>query len=292
MNLKTLKKPLHVVTIDLEDWEQSSWDANTPISDRVLKNTESMLAFLREYNVHATFFVLGKVVEQIPEALKLIIAEQHEIQSHGYGHIPIHLQTPDEFRADLRKSREIIDPYLSSPMNMYRAPDFSISRRNQWALDVLAEEGFSVDSSLFPMRTFRYGVNGIPTDPHFVETRSGKRMIEVPVSVIQWSRFRLPIGGGGYFRFLPAQIILSAAAKKEADGKSLILYFHPYEFAPAETLLPMEEINKKIPFYYRLFQGLGRAKLKQILSVLLSNYSFVTLGELLENIEITKQFKL
>jgi polysaccharide deacetylase family protein (PEP-CTERM system associated) len=282
----------NVITIDVEDWEQSSWDVGTPISDRVVRNTAKVIDILDRYACKATFFVLGKVAEQKPEVVRMIVGAGHEVASHGYGHIPVFKQTREEFRADLQKSREVIEPYLSQPMTAYRAPDFSILLRNRWALDVLLEEGFTVDSSLFPMWTGRYGIPNIPVEPHYIETLNGNKILEIPVSVLKIGFVRIPIGGGGYFRLFPQQFIIYSVASINANVSPVILYFHPYEFTPDEMKEQMHEIKKKVPFLYRIHQGLGRQKLLATLEEILSQNYFVTLGEMVEKLPVTMTNRL
>jgi len=170
---------LNALTIDVEDYfhvsgfehcvSRSQWD-DFPL--RVSENTHRLLDLLAAAGVRGTFFVLGWVAERRPDLVKDIRAAGHEIGSHGYWHRLIYEQTPDEFRADLRRGRNLLQDILGEAVTAYRAPSFSITRRSLWALDVLVEEGFLLDSSIYPTRHDRYGIPGAPLGPHRVHRRA------------------------------------------------------------------------------------------------------------------------
>ena len=187
------------ISVDVEDWPQSSWDRSLPITERAAHNTRRVLALLDRAGVRATMFVLGKLAERFPELVREIDAAGHEVASHGYGHEEIFKQTRDEFAADLRRSKDFLEQTIGKPVVGFRAPDFSIVGGSLWALEVLAEQGFRYDSSIFPVK--RPGT-AFPTGP----SRPGG---SCSMAAQAWSSSRLPrIGpGAGTGRWAGAAII-------------------------------------------------------------------------------------
>jgi len=139
-----------VITVDVEDWPQSTWDRDLPITERSAINTRLVLQLLRNAGVHATMFVLGKFAEMFPEIVREIRAEGHEVACHGYGHVEIFKQSQKEFLLDVRRAKDLLEHILGEKVRGYRAPEFSIMYHTLWALEVLAEMGFEYDSSIFP----------------------------------------------------------------------------------------------------------------------------------------------
>jgi predicted deacetylase len=160
-----------------------------------------MLRLLDRYEVRATFFVLGWVANRFPQLIKEIHREGHEIASHGYWHRLVYQQTPDDFRSDLRRSREVLEQLTGTAVVAYRAPSFSITERSRWALQILVEEGFTIDSSIFPVRHDRYGIPGAERHIHEIHTSAGT-LWEFPPSVTRIAGCNVPVGGG-YFRLYP-----------------------------------------------------------------------------------------
>ena len=193
---------------------------------------------LAAHDVRATFFVLGYVAEQHPELVREIAAAGHEIGSHSYWHRLIFQLTPDEFREDLRRSRDLLQDLTEKPVTSFRSPSFSITQQSLWALEILVEEGFEIDSSIFPIHHDRYGIADSRCEPYPVEFPSG-RLWEFPMSVCQWgSRFRLPIAGGGYFRLFPFKVtakLLRRVNRKFAQP--FVFYTHPWELDPDQPRL-------------------------------------------------------
>jgi polysaccharide deacetylase family protein (PEP-CTERM system associated) len=252
---KTLKFAPPAISVDVEDWPQSSWDHGLPITERAASNTRRVLALLGEAGVHATMFVLGKFAEQFPEVVREIHAQGHEVASHGYGHIEIFHQSQAEFIEDVRRSKEILEQIIGERVRGYRAPDFSVVRGTLWALRVLAEAGFDYDSSIFPIRHSRYGIPDWPVRPVRVDLGNGYTITECPIATFHWIGKNWPIGGGGYHRLLPG-LLSRHLAKFVMQSSPFVFYCHPYEFDPRE----FEEISHRIPLSLRLHQGLGRRR--------------------------------
>ena len=170
-------------TVDVEDWYQSCVDYDAPITERVVRNVERLLAVLDETRVKGTFFVQGRVAETFPKLVRDLVDEGHEVQSHGYSHRPLFRMNRVELLDEVKRSRATVEDAAGVPVSAFRAQDFSIGAENLWALETLAELGFTVDSSIFPLRTPRYGISGWPLGPHEVELPGGGRLLEVPVAV-------------------------------------------------------------------------------------------------------------
>ena len=243
-----------VITIDVEDWPQSTWDHDLPVTERVVVNTKRMLRLLADANVKATMFVLGKVARRYPGLVKDIRADGHDVACHGDAHIEIFHQSRDAFAGDIRESKEVLEQILGEPVRGYRAPDFSIVSRTLWALEVLAEHGFEYDSSIFPVRRPRYGIPKWPTSPVHVLV-AGRSILELPLATFRGIGRNWPIGGGGYHRLLPGALSRHLA-DRSMRSRPFIFYCHPYELDAAE----FHELPLHIPWRVRLHQGLGRRR--------------------------------
>lgn len=241
-------------TVDVEDWYQSTVDFDAEISDRVPRNMDRVRATLNEFGIKGTFFVQGRVAETFPRLLQELLAEGHEIQSHAHTHRPLYAMDRAALRRELEFSIKTVEDACGVRVTAFRAPDFSIVPRNLWALECLAESGFEVDSSLFPLRTSRYGVPGWPLGPARVHCRNGHDLLEVPVAIATIGDLRLPVAGGGYFRLLPTAVLERAVASILAQGRPVILYCHPYEWSPEE----MNEYRGRVKPLTAFTQSLGR----------------------------------
>ncbi len=271
-------RPLcHALSIDLEDWQQSVFDQSLPVSNRFVASTYRLLELLDEFGVRATFFVLGLAAEKAPSLIRELHACGHEVQTHGYDHTQVTAQDPDEFRRDLRKAKALVEDLTGAEVYGFRAPRFSIVESNLWALDVLADCGFLYDSSIFPMRIRGYGIGGWPRYEHRLRTPGGAELFEVPVATLALRGFRLPLGGGGYFRLFPYACIRLGLRWLHWRGMPAVLYFHPYEVDPDA----FRELNLPVPWKTRLHQGLGRRGVLDKLREVLDEFPFAPLRELI-----------
>jgi polysaccharide deacetylase family protein (PEP-CTERM system associated) len=276
---------LNALTVDVEDYFQvSAFERCVPRSDwdrwesRVVANTRRMLAIFAERGVRGTFFILGWVAEKFPALVREIDAAGHEIGSHSYWHRLIYHQTAEEFRADVRRSKQILEALVRRPVTLYRAPSFSITARSRWALDVLAEEGFRIDASIFPVRHDRYGMRDAPCKPHAYELPAG-RIDEFPASVLSVAGCRLPASGGGYFRLYPLALTMAAARQANRRGRPFMFYIHPWEIDPGQPRIPGVGWTSRLRHCINLSRVEG--KLRRLLSAL----SFGTLTEALRQVE-------
>ena len=257
-------------------WEQ--------FESRVELNTERLLSLLSKNGARATFFILGWVAERYPSLVRRIASANHEIASHGYGHELITSQTPTAFREDIRKAKDILENILSQPVLGYRAPSFSITKDTMWAPQILAEEGFIYDSSIFPILHDRYGVPSANPKAHQLSTPSGL-LWEVPPSTVKYWGMRLPVAGGGYFRLYPYAILRTLLRKLEAEGSPLVMYMHPWEFDPDQPKMEGPWVSRK-RHYLNLAKTEGRMQL------LLKDFSFGPIREVFSPIHLLYRERL
>jgi polysaccharide deacetylase family protein (PEP-CTERM system associated) len=249
----------HHFTVDVEEYFQvaalapfvnrDTWDSR---ASRVEIGTRLLLDLLRERDAHGTFFVLGWVAKRRPALVRDIAAQGHEIASHGWGHEKVTDLTADEFRISVRDSKTELEQITGQRVAGYRAPSFSIIRGGEWALDILAEEGYQYDSSLFPVRRAGYGFVGGARDPYRLTTASGS-LEEFPPATVRVGKAVLPAGGGAYFRLFPYGFVRAALSGAAARGAPGTFYIHPWELDPAQPRLD-------VPFTTRVrhYGGLGR----------------------------------
>lgn len=242
------------------------------IPSRVVPSTERLLALFADQGVSATFFVLGWVAERFPQLVRDIDAAGHEIASHSYWHQRVYRQSPAEFRDDLCRSRDVLEAITGKAVTAYRAPTFSITNRSLWALDILAHEGFRVDSSIFPIRHDRYGIADAPTEPHTRETGHGP-LLEFPASVLKLAKWNCPIAGGGYFRLAPWRMTQWAWQRAErASAAPLMFYIHPWELDPQQPRVAGASVLKSWRHRNNLHTTAGK------LAKLLAHFKFGTLS--------------
>ncbi len=282
---------LNALTLDVEDWRQLirlrlAGESSRP-SPEVVRETNALLEVLAAHRVHATFFVLANVVETYPELIRSIDRQGHEIASHGYSHERVYLQTPEQFRSEVRRSKLLLEDVIGRPIVGYRAAEFSITRQSWWALDILAEEGFTYDSSVFPVAGRRYGVSDAPLRPHQIRTSSGKAIWEFPLAAVKFWNRRWPTGGGGYFRLTPYALTRAALRRVNQEGRPAVIYLHPYEFSEdhLEIALPKTSLQHLLlRARYTWFHNLARNRLRERFKRLLLDFSFVPVRDLLPSL--------
>jgi polysaccharide deacetylase family protein (PEP-CTERM system associated) len=234
---------VNAFTVDVEDYFQVSAfekdiarDQWSQYTSRVVANTHRILDLLACHDVKATFFVLGWVAKRFPQLLRDIHGAGHEIGCHSHEHRLIYNQTPDQFRDDLRRSLGAIQDACEAPITAYRAPSFSITRQSLWALEILAEEGFLIDSSIFPTHHGRYGIPDAEPRFHRINTSAGP-LWEFPPSVVRFCRLNLPVSGGGYFRLYPLSWTVHCLRKINRTKQPFVFYIHPWEVDPDQPKL-------------------------------------------------------
>lgn len=230
----------NAMTIDVEDYFQVSAfaphisrDSWTNLPCRVERNIDCILALLSASQVKATFFTLGWIAERYPALVKRIVAEGHELASHGYGHLRASDQTPDEFREDVSSSKKILEDLGGQAVLGYRAPSFSIGTQNLWALDVLLNAGYRYSSSIYPIQHDHYGMPSAPRFSFYPNGQDG--LLELPITTVRFMQKNFPAGGGGYFRLFPYQLSRWLLRRvNQQDKQSGIFYFHPWEVDPEQ----------------------------------------------------------
>ncbi len=230
---------INALTVDVEDYFQVSsfervvdrreWSSR---ESRVVISTQRLLDLFAAHDVRGTFFILGWVAERFPQLVRDIAAAGHELACHSHWHRLVYEMTPAAFREDLRQSKRAIEDAAGASVTAFRAPSFSITGRSLWALEILVEEGFTIDSSIFPTRHDRYGMPDAKPEIHVVDTPAGP-ITELPMTVCPLPGVTLPVGGGGYFRLYPWAITrrLLARVNRQA-GRPFVFYVHPWEVDP------------------------------------------------------------
>ncbi|NKB69239.1 MAG: DUF3473 domain-containing protein [Candidatus Latescibacteria bacterium] len=265
--------PINAFTVDVEDWYQGlemapeQWDG---FEDRLHVGLLRLLDLLRETGVQATFFVLGHVAQQHPDLVRRIHDEGHEIGTHGYSHQFVYKLGREGFYADLQRSLEALDRIVDVSIQGHRAPFFSITRQAEWAFDVLVECGLSYDSSVFPVRNYRYG---IPDAPRWIyQIRPG--LSEIPPSTYRLGKRNIPLGGGAYFRLFPYTLTKYGLARINAEGQAAVFYIHPWELDPDH---PRLDLPRRIGLTHYWNLKSTEARLRR----LLKDFSFSTMSHVL-----------
>jgi len=242
---------INALTIDVEDYYMVSAFADVVkfedwprYESRVTRNTHVLLDVLNESGVKATFFVLGWIGERYPDLVRDIHAAGHEVACHGYNHRLIYHLTPEQFREDAHKAKGILEDIIGTPVIGYRATSYSIVKKTLWALDILIEEGFLYDSSIFPIHHDRYGIPGSDRFSHTIRRESGT-LREFPPSTYRVLNQNIPVAGGGYFRLFPARITKAAIKQiNENENKAAIIYVHPWEIDESQPRLKSSLLSK------------------------------------------------
>ena len=269
-------------SVDVEDYfhvgafaktiSPKDWDSWTP---RVVGNTQRMLELLASapQPVCATFFMLGWVAERFPRLVPEIVQQGHEIASHGYGHQLVYTLTEEEFREDVQKTRKMLQDQSGQSVIGYRAPSFSITKRTLWAHRILVEEGYTYDSSVFPIYHDLHGNPDAPREIHTVQTGAGE-IIEFPPAVITRLGKNIPVGGGGYFRFFPYCITVRWLKEINRLGKPFVFYIHPWEIDPDQPRIPGAPPKSRFRHYLNLKRTADRLKR------LFQDFSFTTVQKI------------
>jgi len=257
------------LSVDIEDWfqvgafetsiDRADWDR---CESRVERNTDAVLAMFAQAGVVGTFFTLGWVAERHPALIRRIVAAGHELASHGYDHQRVFRMDPAGFRADLARSRDLLEQAGGVKVTGYRAPSFSIDHRTPWAHEALAEAGYAYSSSVAPIRHDHYGW---PEAPRFAFLPvAGSDLVELPVTTARLGSRIVPAGGGGFFRLLPYGISRWALRQvTQRDARPAILYFHPWEIDPGQPRVAGAPLRSRVRHYTNL--GVMAGKLRRLL---------------------------
>ena len=272
---------INAMSVDVEDYFHVSVFEKTVARDqwaqmdsRVSANTHRLLDLFDEFDLRSTFFVLGWVAERHRPLIQEIARRGHEIASHGYGHRLVYDQTPAAFREDVRRAKQLLEDATGAAVGGYRAPSFSVTARSLWALEILIEEGYWYDASIFPIRHDRYGIPGSPRHPHTIARGAGS-LKEMPGSTVRVGPLTLPIAGGGYFRILPyAWTRWGIKHLNTVEQQAAVFYIHPWEIDPGQPRLPAGWVGR-----FRHYRNLGKTEPR--LRALLTDFRFNTVASLL-----------
>lgn len=230
-----------IFSVDVEDYfqveafsgvvDRAEW---SNYASRVEDNTRRILDLLEQHEVHATFFILGWVADRYPGLAREIVARGHEPACHSFWHRLIYKLTPDEFRADTLQAKTAIEQATGMEVMGYRAPSYSVTKQSLWAHDILAELGFTYDSSVFPIRHDIYGIPDAPRTPYEVSTPSGS-ITEWPITTFRaGGAHNWPVGGGGYLRIMPFWYTSMGVQRALGENIPAIIYTHPWEIDPEQ----------------------------------------------------------
>lgn len=267
----------HILSVDVEDYFQveafrdvisrDTWDQ---WPSRVDANTRRILDLFDEYQARATFFFVGWVAERNPRLVREVRERGHELACHSYWHRMVSGLSPQEFAADTRRARDCIEQISGVRVHGYRAPSWSINGNSLWALDILAEQGFTYDSSIYPIHHDLYGIPGANRFAYVHDCTNGLRLPELPPTTVKLARTQLPAAGGGYLRIFPLLYTRWAMAQVEQEGEPVIVYFHPWEVDPEQPRVPNARLRSRVRHYTKLRGMMGR------LRFLLEHYRFQT----------------
>jgi polysaccharide deacetylase family protein (PEP-CTERM system associated) len=256
----------NALTIDVEDYFQvsalapciprSEWEGR---ECRVERNVERILAMLAAHRIKATFFTLGWIAERYPQLVRTIVAQGHELASHGHGHQRATELSVGDFLADVVRAKGILEDIGATPVRGYRAPSFSIGAGNLWAFDCLARAGYAYSSSVYPIHHDHYGMPDAPRFAHRVDAG----VLEIPMTTLRVLDRNLPSSGGGYFRLLPYAVSrLMLRRVNASDRQAAVFYFHPWELDVDQPRIA--GITAKTRFRHYLNIGRMEARLNQL----------------------------
>lgn len=268
----------HAFTVDVEDWYQGipiAEDMRARCERRLHRGVDTLIEMLGEHGVHGTFFLLGPVAIEFPEVVRRISDAGHEVGCHGWSHDLLYTMTPQRFREETRRAVDAISSITGHAVTAYRAAFFSLTRASYWALDELAALGFHYDSSIFPVRNWRYGIPDFDVRPQWIETESGG-IYELPITVRRVLGRNVPATGGAYFRIYPYEVTRANLRALEHEGRPLVFYLHPWELDPGHPRVSFD-------WKARMTHYVNLESTERKLRRLLDEFEFGTLGEVLEH---------
>ncbi len=274
---------VNAMTVDVEDYFQveafrtsvgkERWD-EYPV--RVEDSTRRILDLFDRYEVKGTFFTLGWVAAKCPSLVEEIARRGHEVGCHSYWHRMVYTLTPDEFRQDTADATRALEDVVGQPIRSYRAPCYSVTPKSTWALEILAELGYEIDSSVFPVKHDMYGFDGFPRFAVTARLPSGGSIVEVPMSTVRHFGMNFPGAGGGYLRIFPSFYSRHALRRvNETERQPGVVYLHPWEVDPEQPRLP-GGLKSRLRHYT------GLRSMERKLEGLLKTFRFAPLSEIVE----------
>ena len=268
----------HAFTVDVEDWFDGipiDAGAKTAAVPRLERGLGRLLDLLAEHRTTGTFFFLAPIADRHPELLRRVADAGHEIGCHGWSHDLLYEMGRERFRDETARAQDVLSQRLGRPIRAYRAPYFSITRSSFWALEELARLGFRYDSSIFPVKNWRYGIPDFPPRPQVVETPAGP-ILELPLSVRRVFGRTIPVSGGAYFRIYTYGLTRANMRAHEKSLRPVVFYLHPWELDPDHPRVPFA-MGPRVTHYWNL--GATEPRLRR----LLADFRFAPLGEVLEH---------
>jgi len=273
---------VNALSVDVEEYyhalifqEGTKGSLGLSLVSRVEECVDRVLVLLRYWDIRATFFILGEVADAHPTIVRKIAGGGHEVACHSYRHELVYKRSPDEFRADIRRAKSVLEDLAGKPVIGYRAPNYSIGREQSWAYDILLEEGFRYDSSVYPILHDHYGDFRAPRFPYEVRGNGHGGLIEFPIGTVQVLGVNLPIGGGGYFRLFPVEWFRRGIQRVNAhERQPIMFYFHPWELDPDQPRPPM-------PWHHRFRHYVNLDRVESKLQSLLGEVPFGSAQEVL-----------
>jgi polysaccharide deacetylase family protein (PEP-CTERM system associated) len=263
--------PYRLFSVDVEEWFHSNFQSAPRLDTRAFvrragEGVRAALDLLDQTGSRATFFVLGSLAEEQPDLVRTIARRGHEIGCHSYTHTLLYEQSRDTVARDLARARDVLSQLSGQPVLGFRAPSWSITERNLEALDVIAEAGFRYDSSIFPARTYLYGIAGAPRTAYRLRTPAGNELVEVPPSTIAVGPLRLGVGGGVYLRAFPQFVHEAALRRTVKRGAPFVAYVHPRELDPGAWALSLP-LSLKERLIHDGGLPLGAARVRALLAL-------------------------
>ena len=291
------KQHAFTLSIDWEDFGQllgrdRSGVLTPSLPKTIDRQTDIILEMLNETGKKATFFVLGMLANHRADLVKKIAAEGHEIGLHGQHHINMRTLTREQAFNDLSDAKKLITDIIGGPVYGYRAPYFSVNDSNLYVLEILAELGLIYDSSIFPLKLKRYGIDNFPKEDALYRLPNGKEIVELPLTVGKFNGKDIPVAGGGYIRAFPKFFLNRMFKKLNDQQQNVMLYMHPYEFdtkrIDCSTNYPENSnFSKAKTFLINLRWNLFRNSIRGKLKSLLNQYEFITCLKKAEYVKTT-----
>ena len=282
----TVSEPLNAFCVDLEDWFHS-FGIRSPYEDPrtwnnapscVVADTETLMRMLDDAGVRGTFLALGWIAERHPDLIRRLAREGHEIGCHGFAHQHIRRQTPEQFRQDIQRAKQCLTDQVQQPVVCFRAPSFSITRATLWALEILAEEGFEIDSSIFPVKHDLYGIPDATRFPHW-----RGQIFEFPPTTIRFVNNNFGVAGGGYLRLLPYRFTQWAIREiNQVERQPAMVYFHPWEIDPKQPRISCS-------FRSRLRHYTNLSGMRRKIEKILKDFRFSTISDVCRELDIYRE---
>lgn len=272
----------NAMTVDVEDYfhvaalskviRRQDW----PRMDyRAEASTHRLLDIFAKRGITATFFILGWITQRNPELIRAIHDAGHEIACHGMSHELVYRQTPEQFLAETRDAKALLEDLIGVKVQGYRAASWSITRQSLWALDIVHDLGFDYDSSIFPIRHDVYGIPDAARRPEVITTPAGCKIVEFPPSTASFMGFRLPVAGGGYFRLLPYWLTRRGLRQiNRIENQAFNFYLHPWEIDPGQPRVKAGWVSR-----FRHYTNLSKTESR--LQRLLDEFAFTSVRNVL-----------